>query len=181
MLHIHSKGIKSIKFLNDKVSATELDNPSKAILLKQMDIKDGVGRIINFEKDALTQLLVPKIRVDGEDKGVQHSLVVDKDLFTDGPLINNKTYYYTAIAYAHNNFKQYDQLNPAAGGQKVAYLVGRKNFARYSAIPHNEDSRNGGTQLNALYGDGVEVKRIEGQGNGGNNISLTQNTIEKIL
>jgi hypothetical protein len=60
-------------------------------------------------------------------------------------------------------------------------LVGRKNFARYSAIPHNEDSRNGGTQLNALYGDGVEVKRIEGQGNGGNNIDLTQNTIEKIL
>ena len=175
------QGYKIYQILNDKVSATELDNPSKAILLKQMDIKDGVGRIINFEKDALTQLLVPKIRVDGEDKGVQHSLVVDKDLFTDGPLINNKTYYYTAIAYAHNNFKQYDQLNPAAGGQKVAYLVGRKNFARYSAIPHNEDSRNGGTQLNALYGDGVEVKRIEGQGNGGNNISLTQNTIEKIL
>jgi hypothetical protein len=38
----------------------------------------------------LTQLLVPKIRVDGEDKGVQHSLVVEKDLFTDGPLVITK-------------------------------------------------------------------------------------------
>jgi hypothetical protein len=175
------QGYKIYQILNDKVSATELDNPSKALLVQQMDVKDGVGRIINFEKDALTQLFVPKLKVDGEDKGVKHSLLVEKDMFTDGPLINNKTYYYSAIAYAHNSFKPYDQFFPANGGQQNAYLVGRKNFGRYSAIPHNEDSRNGGTQLNAVYGDGVEVKRIEGQGNGGNNIELNKNTIEKIL
>jgi hypothetical protein len=175
------QGYKIYQILNDKVSATDLDKPEKAILIQQMDVKDGVGRIVNFEKDPLMQLFVPKIKVEGEDKGVKHSIAVEKDAFTDGPLINNKTYYYTAVAYAHNNFKQYDQFNPSAGGQKDAYLVGRKNFARYSAIPHDEDSRNGGTKINALYGDGVQVQRIEGQGNGGNNIDLTLNTIEKIL
>lgn len=175
------EGYKIYQIANDKVSAIDLDNPTKAILIQQMDVKNGVARIINFEKDPSTQLIIPKIKVEGEDKGVQHSIVVTKDFFSDVRLVNNKTYYYTAVAYAHNNFKQYDQLNPASGGQKVPYIVGRKNFARYSAIPHNEDSRNGGTKMNALYHDGVEVKRIEGQGNGGNNIDLTKSTIEKIL
>lgn len=175
------QGYKIYQIVDDKVSATDLDNPNKAILLQQYDIKDGVKRIINFEEDQLTNLLIPKIKVVGDDKGIKHSLLVQKDLFKDDNLINHKTYYYTAVSYAHNEFQAYDQNNPALGGQKTAYLVGRGNFHRYSAIPHNQDPRNNGTKLNAKYGEGVNVLRLEGRGNGGNNLNLTSKTIEEIL
>ena len=43
----------------------------------------------------------------------------------------------------------------------------------YSAIPHIPDPRNSGTIVNSTWGQGVAIQRVEGQGNGGNNIELT--------
>lgn len=174
------QGYKVYQLVNDKVNATDLDNPEKAIIVAQYDVKDGLSRLINFEKDPLTQLYIPSVKVEGKNEGIQHSLEVTKDLFTDNDLINHKTYYYAAVAYASNNFKQYEQGNPQAGGQTTQYLQGRK-FARYSGVPHAIDPRNGGTELQTEYGDAVDVKRIEGKANAGNAISLTAETEAKIL
>src|SRR5690606_18844170 len=73
------------------------------------------------------------------------------------------------------------QNNPTGGGQLLPFLQGRGNFRIYSAIPHIPDPRNEGTILNSEWGEGVEVKRIEGRGNGGNSLMLTPETIEQIL
>jgi hypothetical protein len=178
------EGYKLYQVANASVSATDLDDPAKARLVAQVDIKNGVSKIINFVKDATLGLYVPVLKVEGKDEGITTSFKIEKDLFATGSsdkLINHKTYYYTAVAYAYNNYKPYDPNNPANGGQLTPYLQGRSNFKIYSAIPHISDPRNEGTELNAEWGDGVTVKRIEGKGNGGNNLQLNAETIEKIL
>ena len=58
-----------------------------------------------------------------------------------------------------------------------AQLGGRRNIKVYSAIPHFTEPDEGGTTLNAAYGDGVSITRIEGTGNGGNNLDLTEESI----
>ncbi len=178
------EGYKVYQVANAKVSATDLEDPEKALLVAQVDIKNGISKIINFVKDASLGLYVPVLKVDGNDEGTISSFQVSQDLFatgSDNSLINHKTYYYTAIAYAYNNYKAYDQSNPQPNTQLTPFLQGRGNFKIYSAIPHIPDPRNEGTILNAQWGDGVEVKRIEGQGNGGNSLQLTPETIEQII
>lgn len=178
------EGYKVYQLSAPDVSATDLNDPNKAKLIKQVDVKNGITKIINFVRNATLGALIPILEVDGEDAGVENSILVTEDAFAKGDnkkLVNHRTYYFTAIAYAYNNYKQFDPNNPMGGGQLLPYLQGRGNFRVYSAIPHIPDPRNEGTILNSQWGDGVEVKRIEGQGNGGNNLFLTPETIEKIL
>lgn len=179
------EGYRLYQVANPQVSATDLNNSDKAREIATVDLKNGVTKIINFEKDAtLGGLYVPVLKVTGKDNGVTTSFNLTTDLFATGDnnlLVNHETYYYTAIAYSYNNYKPYDYNNPGNGGQLTPYLQGGKNFKVYSAIPHIPDPRNEGTQLNSAWGDGVEVKRIEGKGNGGNNLNLKPETIENIL
>ena len=46
---------------------------------------------------------------------------------------------------------------------------------------HNIGPDGGGTQLNSSYGDGVKITRVEGQGNGGLELTMTQNSENAIL
>ena len=119
--------------------------------------------------------------VSGADLGIKHSFKITKDLFASGDnrLVNHKTYYYIAIAYGYNQFKEYDPNDPfKLDGQKVPYIASRKmaggtSIVSFSAIPHNPAPENGGTKANAKYGDMPQITRIEGQGNGGSNLNLT--------
>ena len=172
-----------------QVSASDLNDPTKAQVVAECDIKDNGGtsqqQFINFVPDAgLGGLLVPTLEATGSNSGIATSFDLKTDLFAQGTstqLVNNTTYYYTAVAFAYNNYKQYQQSLPLAGGQKTTFLPGRGNFNIYTAIPHIPDPRNTGTIVNSTWGQGVTVQRIEGQGNGGNNIDLTPYTIEQIL
>ena len=169
---------------NPQVSASDLNDNTKAVVVAECDIKNGVSQIVNFVPDATLGLLIPTLEVTGADAGITSSFNLTHDLFAQGSstqLVNNTTYYYTAVAFAYNNYKQYQQAYPLAGGQKTQYLPGRGNFYIYSAIPHIVDPRNSGTIVNSVWGQGVSVQRIEGQGNGGNNIDLTPETIQQIL
>ncbi len=178
------EGYKLYQVADPKVSATDLEDRTKALLLAQVDVKNGVKRIINYEKDAALNVLIPYLKVDGTDGGVTSSFNITEDLFASGAtrnLVNHKTYYYAAVAYAYNNYLAYDQNAPNGSAQLTPYLQGGGNFKVYSAIPHISDPRNEGTVLNSVWGQGVSVKRIEGSGNGGNAIDLTTETIEKIV
>ncbi|MFM7902206.1 MAG: hypothetical protein ACKPAD_09500, partial [Bacteroidota bacterium] len=109
-------------------------------------------------------------KVNGADKGISHTFIVNQDLFATGStaLVNHKTYYYTVLSYAYNQYKKYDPIDPAAlDGQKKPYLAGRNNIKTYSAIPHNQSIENGGQIFGSDYGNGPRITRIEGQGNGG--------------
>jgi hypothetical protein len=156
-------------------------NPDLVRLVAQFDTKNGVGRIINhyFNKDL--GFNIPVLEVDGGDEGIQHSFRLTDDAFASGDkrLVNHKQYYYTVVAYAYNEFLPYDPEDQIGKfGQKQSYLPGRKNIETYTAIPHKTIN---GMVMNSSYGDGPAVTRIEGQGNDGMILELTQETIDEIM
>ena len=176
------EGYKVYQLANGEVGADELENTDKARLVFQCDIKNNVGRLLNYEYDEGIQANVPHLKVEGGDAGITHSFVIKEDKFATGDnpnLVNHKTYYYMAVAYAYNNFLTYNQ-DDALGlqGQKKPYLEGRKNIQCYSAVPHKIVD---GTVLKATYGDKPAIQRIVGQGNGGNELELTDETVAEIL
>jgi len=178
------QGYKLYQVVNPTVSATNLTDATQAALIAEVDIKDGVSNIINFIKDPNLGLYVPVLEVAGHDAGVTNSFDITTDAFATGTntqLINQTIYYFTAVAFAYNNYQQYNQADPQAGGQLTPYLQGRGNFNVYSAIPHITNPRNVGTVLNSKWGSGVQVNRIEGQGNGGNVLFLTDQSVQSIL
>lgn len=178
------EGYMLYQLANPRVSATELNDPAKAVRVAQVDVKNNITTIINWARDPVLGLIVPTLMVsDPGNAGITTSFEVNEDLFATGEnksLVNHKTYYFTAIAYAHNDYLPYNQAAPT-NTQLTPFLQGRRNFKVYSAIPHQVEARNDGTVLNSAFGDGVEVNRIEGQGNGGNILQLTAQTVEGIL
>jgi hypothetical protein len=169
---------------NAQVTANELDDVSKARVIAQVDVKDNITKIVNYTFDPNIGADIPRLMVDGANKGIITTFRITEDNFSSlgvNTLVNHYTYYYAAVAYAYNNYKPYNPANPSAGGQKQPYLRGRKNFRVYSAIPHKTEPGQGGTRLNSKYGDGVVVTRIEGKGNGGFELELTDEAIEQII
>jgi hypothetical protein len=82
--------------------------------------------------------------------------------------VNHKQYYYIAVAYAHNEFWPYSQepgVPDGLLGQKKPYLAGRKSatgrIQSITAIPHNTTPTNGGSVINAQYGDGRESRVLK--------------------
>ena len=176
------EGYKVYQLVNAEVGADELDNSDKARLVFQFDIRNNVCRIINYNYDESIQARVPALKVDGSDAGITHSFVVTQDKFSTGDnptLVNHKSYYFMAVAYAYNNFLTYSQ-DDALGlqGQQKPYLEGRKNIQCYTAVPHKTVN---GTVLNATYGDKPAITRIVGVGNGSNELELTEETVNNIL
>ena len=84
---------------------------------------------MNFEFDETLEASLPTEMVDGENKGISYSFRITDDEFAQGDrkLVNFKRYYYMAVAYAYNNYKEYIPVNPdALDGQKLPYLQSRK-------------------------------------------------------
>ena len=176
------EGYKVYQLVNDEVGADELYNTDKARLVFQCDVRNNVTTLINYEFDESLHANVPKLKVDGGDAGITHSFVVTDDKFASGDnpnLVNHQTYYFMAVAYSYNNYLTYNQED-ALGlqGQKKPYLEGRKNIQCYSAVPHKTVN---GTVLRAAYGDSPAITRLVGVGNGGNELELSDETVNEIL
>lgn len=178
------EGYKVYQLASAEVGADELDNNDKARLVFQCDIKNNIATLVNYEFDESIQANVPKRKVVGGDGGITHSFVVTDDAFStsENPtLVNHKTYYFMAVAYAYNNYLTYSQEPGDVNGlfgQMKPYLEGRKNIQCYSAVPHKTVN---GTVLRCSYGDQPSIKRLAGVGNGGNELELTEATINEIL
>jgi len=181
------EGYQVFQLVNQFVSSGELNDPSKAQLVYQCDIKNGVKQIKNYEFNAVVATEVPVMRVDGADLGIRHSFEIKEDKFPgDAPtsaLINHKKYYYMAVAYAYNNFEEYstDPNNSSLFGQKLPYLQGSHNVKLYTHIPHKTHMEENGVIPQAEYGSMPQIIQLEGQGNGGFPVKLDDRTIQEIL
>jgi hypothetical protein len=175
---------------NEQVTSTDLDDRTKAIPVFQCDIANGKSRLVNFEADPSVGQYVPKVKVDGADKGIVNTFKVTDDAFStleNRRLVNNKTYFFLAVAYAFNEYLPYlPDVSPTQNatanslGQKRPYLEGRK-YKKASGIPHNTDSEKGGTISQSFFGFGPKITRVEGQGNGGNILTLTAASENSII
>lgn len=184
--------------LKDKdVSVSEIYDAEKSRLVAQCDIKNfrpngsPIGQLINWEYNDALGTSVPVEKVNGKNEGISHTFRITEDAFAVGSkkLVNYKTYYFIAIAYAYNEFAPFS-INPdipdGLYGQKTVYLSGRKAaggkpIKSVAAIPHPSTSHNEGTVLNAAYGTVPMITRIQGQGNGGNFVDLTDETVDRIM
>jgi hypothetical protein len=183
------QGYQVFQVKNASIGVEELYDNEVSRLVAQVDVKDGVTQLVNFTYDEVMNANVPQEMVNGEDKGIKHSFRITRDLFATGDnrLINHKTYYYIAIAYGYNNYKDYDPNDPLKfDGQKKPYIASRKTgtgggITSAIAIPHNPAPENGGTYANAQYGDQPSIIRVEGEGNGGNELKLTSSTESRIV
>ncbi|MBI3235975.1 MAG: hypothetical protein HYZ42_18400 [Bacteroidetes bacterium] len=158
------------------VSNGELDNTERARLVAQYDLKDNTIQLVNKAYDPIVNQYVPVSKVIGGNEGIKHTLTLKEDLFASGDkkLINYKTYYYLIISYA-NIVNDLSSISPDQ------FLAGRKNVRTYSAIPHNSKMNLGGTEINSSYGSGPKITQLSGMGNGGNDLELSQVSIDKLM
>jgi hypothetical protein len=167
------------------VSITDIYNPDLARLVAQCDIENGVARLINFEVDQSLGAAVPQdMTIEANDKGINHSFSITEDQFATGNrrLVNHKEYFFTVVAYAYNNYKLYNPTDPnGLDGQTKPYKAGRRNIRNYSAIPHIPKPEAGGTVQQAEYGAGPEIIRLDGTGNAGLGLEITQETEDEIV
>ena len=171
------EGYQIYQLANSEVSPADLDDIDQARLIFQCDVANDIDVVVNYVQDNDMGLPVPTLMANGNNEGVSHSFQVTKDAFAQGDnaLINHKTYYFMALAYGYNNYEEYD---PNTGsGQDVQYKASRKaavgSIRVYSGTPHKPTPESGGLIQAAAYGDGVTLTRLEGQGNGLNDVALT--------
>ncbi len=179
------EGYQVYQLADASVSVTDLSDPDKAQLVFQCDVKNGIDKLVNYTYDSDLEGNVPEKMVDGADEGIEHSFTITDDQFATGDktLVNNKQYHFMALTYGYNQYKEYNQAlgGNNLDGQKLPYLAGRRNIKTYTAMPHIVDPQNGGTVQNSNYGTGPKLKRIEGSGNGGLVVDLTDETVANIL
>ena len=98
--------------------------------------------------------------------------------------MNYRKYYFVAIAYSYNNFRQFTYDN-ADSSQQTPYLesshgANGRNIVVYDPMP-NPANGDFGTVVNSDYGTGVIIKRLEGIGNGGRETSFDDATEQQAL
>jgi len=176
------EGYKLYQLKNPAVSVQELDDPEKAQLIRQVDIKNGVSSIYNWYPKA-NPVESGKLEynsnqeVNGADEGISSTFNILNDAFDSGGgrLVNHTDYYFTVVAYAYNNFG--DWLNAEQVGQRRPYLEGRSNVRTYTFTPRPQVYQT----LNSAYGQEADVTRIEGVGTGLTALDLIDGEHEAIL
>lgn len=183
------EGYQIYQMVNEDAGVGDIADASKARLVAQCDLENNVDRMINFEFDEDLGYSIPVEKVDGENLGIRHSFLLTEDAFAQGDraLINHKTYYYIAIAYAYNRFKEYDPTDPTLlDGQKIPYISSRLSFdgtavSSVPAVPHNPMPEADGTGQNIDYGSSPIIRRLDGYGNGNRELELTSSSMASIV
>jgi hypothetical protein len=182
------QGYQVYQLISKDVSSNELKNTAKARLVFQCDLEDDIATLINYTYDLDIGAQVPTVEVRGNNAGIQHSFQITEDLFATGnrKLVNFKKYYYMAIAYASNNFKDYDpNVAGSLNGQTEPYLGSRKaafgEIKAFVAIPHEPKVEGYGTTYGTHYGWSPVITQLDGYGNAGRVLDLTEKSINSIL
>lgn len=195
------EGYQIYQLVNSDASIADIGDETKARLVAQCDIKNfyddtaaspslPIGTLVNYTKNSTTGLLSGQVMVTGANTGIKHVFNITTDAFATGTntgLVNNKEYYFIAVAYAQNRYKEYSQSDAnLLDGQKEPYLAGRQSeyggpISAITVKPHDPSSENGGTIIQAEYNLSPNITRIEGHGNGGAILKLTDESIAELM
>jgi hypothetical protein len=181
--HYRFEGYQVFQLRDSTVGFNNLWDPDFARLVYQCDLKNGVGRIINYEWSTELNTVVPVVKVEGTDAGIGHSFSLKADMFSEsGTLPNYKKCYFIPIAYAYNNYQTFNLLDPFTfQGQKTPYLAGQRSvfgpLKVYTAMAHPTGSQNPASS----YGQEPEIMQVHGMSGAGNILELTDETLNEIL
>lgn len=186
------EGYKLFQLSGPDVSLQDRDDPDKVRLVYQVDKRNGVSKIFNWEAVGPDNnetptgepFYVAELQVDGENDGIRHTFSITEDQFAEGDrrLVNHRKYYFAAVAYAHNNYQDFDQYIQSEDlGQATPYWEGTRNVgdgenAFYTVIPRMILDR----RLQSDYGEGPIITRIDGVGTGGNFLDISDDTRAEI-
>ncbi len=160
------EGYKVFQLRSPEVS--DLDDPAVARLVFQSDLRNGVGEIFNWRRienpnDPAKPVFEPVAQVESgsTDNGISTVFRVTTDQFAEAnPTIRNHTpYYFKAVSYAYNNYRDFDPLVQGGSGQARPYLEGRRNVKTTTGVPRPITD----TKLNGLDAAGA-VQRLDGLG-----------------
>jgi len=166
------QGYRVYQLKNSTVGTGDLEDIDKAREIFSCDLEDSITRLVNKPFDESLGQPLPKLMIEGPNEGLIHSLSITEDAFATGSnktLVNNKVYYYMVLSYA-----------ALPGHPTLEYLAGRQ-IEQFSLTPHKPEPRMGGLRVNGDYGDGPQIIRLEGTGNGGQDLELTDESVDFIL
>ncbi len=182
------EGYRVFQVIDPGVSVSDLDDPEKAKEVFQCDIRNDASTLYNWSPfgnpdpdagigDSPTNVWIPELQVEGENEGVRKTFRITEDLFatSDPKLVNHRKYYFLAIAYAYNNYSQFNANTEV--GQQRPYLAGRRNIQVITAIPRPITDQS----LLSYYGDGAIVTRLDGVGAGGNFLDISTEERESMV
>lgn len=185
------EGYQIFQMVDETASTADLFDKSKARIVAQSDLKNGITTLINYEVNEQYGYLEAKVRTEvAADNGIQHSYRITRDAFalgTNSTLVNHKTYYYITVAYGHNEYEKYDPNDPTKlQGQKTPYVSSRLSYdgtavKNLAAVPHNPKPELGGTSQYVNYGTTPRITRLDGHGNGNNAVEITAESRNAIL
>jgi hypothetical protein len=178
------EGYKIYQLQNPTIKPEEYDNPDKARLIFQSDIRNDVTEIINYvplQGYAGTEGPVYESHkmVSGVNQGLRKSLNISYDYFSGAPLVNHKRYFYSVVAYAQNNYMPFDEYLRL--GQRTPYLQGKGNVQVYTGIPRNLEAEFPGLGIQSHYGETPAMLRLDGTGNGGLFVDIEDASRERIV
>ncbi len=151
------EGYLVYQLADENVTREDLDNPEKARLAFQSDLENDAIEIFNWEAvrnplaGPLDNPIVwePILKVEGKNEGIENTFELGTDLFTGVAFDDQTTYYYMALAYAHNKYETFSPVTER--GQESPYLEGRRNVRLYSArLDGTTSTDSPGEQNNAL-------------------------------
>ena len=179
------EGYRLYQLADPNVSASEFEDPARARPVYDVDVKNGIKKVYNWKQlpDPNKKgefVYYPELKVEGADLGIRHTFSVTEDKFANGndkTLINHKKYYFSAVAYAYNDYLTFDPIVRPIKGQKLLYLPSRLNIQTFTVIPRPVVDQS----LQSSYGDGPIITRLEGAGTGTNFLDLDDATRDRIL
>jgi len=160
---------------------TDLDDIDNSRIIFSTDVRNGVTDLFQWDGEANAPGFEPPflfervLKASGSDEGLRKSFKLTVDAFTNEPLINNRKYYYRAIAYGYNNFLDFNATTGV--GQRFQHILGRRNNTTFTVIPRKVVT----DKLNSEFGDGPIVTRLNGEGAGETFLEITDESRESIL
>lgn len=174
------EGYQIFQMVDVEAKISDIGDIDKARIIAQCDLRNDIEDLINYNFDEALGAAVPEKKVSADNRGIKHSFNLTEDAFSDGALVNHKTYYYIAVAYAHNEFKPYDPTDPQfLDGQKKPYISSRlasdgSAIKPVAGIPHNPQPEFEGTITQLPYGSSPQITTLDGRGNGNSIVDLTK-------
>ena len=171
------EGYKLLQLENADVSPSQFDNDELARQVRQVDVQNQISTLVNQEFKPQVNEFQSSLEVQGNNEGITHNFEISTDVFAsdDEELVNNKEYHFALVTYAAANPS--DSTSANADRQ---YLEGRDPI-KFTVVPHKVIAEKGGVVQQASFGDQPRLTRIEGAGNGGMRLDLTEKTEQEIV